>query len=77
MKKEYSKPQINIESFELNESIAGPCAGEDSTIITNFHNAMCVFEWQDYFAENVCIEGDPGDIECTDTYIETEGYFWS
>lgn len=77
MKREYSKPQINIESFELNESIAGPCAERGDEILTNFHTSQCVLEWQDYFADGVCIEGDPGEIECLDTYVETVGYFWS
>lgn len=78
MKKEYKKPLINIDDFEVTERIAGACADTPgATIITNFHNAMCVLKWQDFFEDGACIEGDPGEIECIDTVAETEGYFWS
>ena len=50
MKKEYKKPLINIDDFEVTERIAGACADTPgATIITNFHNAMCVLKWQDFF----------------------------
>lgn len=77
MKKEYKKPIINIDDFEVTERIAGACASNGDEIVTNAHNAMCVLEWQHYFADKVCEEGDPGEIECLDTVAETEGYFWS
>ena len=61
MKKEYKKPLINIDDFEVTERIAGACAdAPGATIITNFHNAMCVLKWQDFFEDGACIEGDPG-----------------
>lgn len=78
MKKEYKKPLINIDNFEVTERIAGACADTpNTTIITNFHNTMCVLKWKDYYADDVCAEGDPGEIECVDTVAETNGYFWS
>lgn len=77
MKKEYKKPEIRVQNFQLNESIAGPCIEGDNTLITTFHDSMCVLEWKGYFTDDACEIGDPGYIECTDTYVETEGYFWS
>lgn len=37
MKKEYSKPLISYESFELSQSIAEGCE-----VISNYGNGMCV-----------------------------------
>lgn len=77
MKKEYKKPLINIDDFEVTEKIAGACVDNNYQVITNAHNVMCVLEWQDYYADDFCDLGDPGELECVDTYPETEGYFWS
>lgn len=78
MKKEYKKPLINIDDFEITEKIAGACADTPgSTVITTFHDAICVLKWQDYFTDDACELGDYGDIECLDTVAETVGYFWS
>lgn len=83
MKKEYKKPLINIDDFEVTERIAGACADTGKTVITNFHDGMCVLKWQEYFADGVCKLGDPGEPDdpdagwCLDTYAETMDYFWS
>lgn len=78
MKKEYKKPLINIDDFEVTERIAGACADTTKfTIITNAHNTMCVLEYEGNFAEGPCPAGQPDEIICNDTYVETEGYFWS
>ena len=77
MKKSYEKPKIYIEDFELSQNIAGACADAGNTIINNQKDAQCVLNWQGYFADNFCENGDPGDLECLDTYAETEGYFFS
>lgn len=77
MKKEYKRPIIIVDDFELTERIAGPCAERNDTIITNFHNGQCVIEWEGYFADDICEIGDPGYEICLDTYEGIEGYFWS
>ena len=77
MKKEYKKPLINIDDFEVTERIAGACGDNEKEVITNFHDGMCVLKWQDYFADGVCRLGNPGDDYCLDTYDETVDYFWS
>lgn len=77
MKKEYKKPLINIDDFEVTERIAGACAGEDFVKIDNFHDAVCVLQWEGYYADGACTYTQEGNPECYDTYPETEGYFWS
>lgn len=77
MKKEYKRPIIIVDDFELTERIAGPCAERNDTIITNFHDSQCVLKYEGYFADGFCEMGDYVDLECLDTYAETEGYFWS
>ena len=77
MKKEYKKPLINIDDFEVTERIAGACAENGDTILTNFHKTQCVLEYEGNFAEGPCPAGQQDEIICNDTYVDTEGYFWS
>ncbi|WP_455544007.1 hypothetical protein [Intestinibacter sp.] len=77
MRKKYEKPVINIDDFEVTERIAGACQQRNDTIITNFHDANCIIEYEGYFADDICEMGTPGNDKCNDTYVDIEGYFWS
>lgn len=77
MKKEYKKPLINIDDFEVTERIAGACAERGAEIVTNFHDLICAWGPEGYFADEVSCDIRVGGHECLDTVKETEAYFWS
>jgi len=77
LKKEYKKPLINIDDFEVTERIAGACKENGGTILNTFHTTQCVLEYEGNFEEGHCLAGKPDEIICNDTYVETESYFWS
>ena len=47
--KTYNKPLINIEKFELKNAIAALSKNESTTL----HETVDVYEWGDFFGENV------------------------
>ena len=77
MKKEYKKPLINIDDFEVTERIAGACAENGAEIVTNFHDLICAWGPDGYFVDTPACEIRVGDDECLDTIAATEAYFWS
>lgn len=83
MKKIYEKPVIIVEDFVLNQYIAGACApgNENDNILINHGDLGCIEDYMGtigYFTEEInCQVPFEKSEECTDTYIATEGYFFS
>ena len=76
MKKEYKKPVIFIESFQLNAAIAGSCSDETNEKPINHYATTCgygignEFNWQ-FFSEDTCdvdLVGESGDGNDTPCY---------
>lgn len=77
MKKEYQKPMIVIESFQLNAAVAGSCSDEAGEVPINHYQDNCGsgtssdpdFQFQ-FFADPMCETdltigaSDGNDIEC-------------
>ena len=85
MKKRYIKPEIYLENFELNENIAGSCAGGNTSGALQYIS-NCAFESPDegvcYFTSYACEEGTDeypgmGELECLEAAAAEGGYFFS
>lgn len=91
MKKEYKKPVIIVESFQLNAAIAGSCSDETGEIAIGHYETTCgsgqgeEFQWQ-YFSEYTCDVdltigggGDDNDENCYHGPVNNSGvtFVWS
>lgn len=85
MKKRYIKPEIYLENFELNENIAGSCAGGNTSGALQY-KSNCAFAFPDegacYFTSDSCWTGQNGyeglgELECLEAAAAAGGYFFS
>lgn len=69
MKKEYRKPYLMVESFQLNAAIAASCSSQ-GYIAINYGEDTCTFDNGQFFNNNNCQmdltgpEGDGNDTLC-------------
>ena len=80
MKKNYRKPILVMESFQLDAAIAGTCTGKGGTSV-NYSEDKCYLD-NGLFASNNCYinvieQGDSNDGICYQTMVDINSFFAS
>ena len=84
MKKQYRKPSLFIESFELAEHIAGPCNYLESYDVSRYqvthrNGTQCEMllwddeyrEWESFFTSSASCVQDGENFYCYNAFLET------